>query len=71
MGALGKNYHPHCFNCVQCNGNIPTKMAGKFQQSGGNAYCNPCYDKAFNKMGNCSGCAKPVGRDGFEALGKG
>eukprot|EP01114_Cavostelium_apophysatum_P009684 TRINITY_DN2291_c0_g2_i1.p1 TRINITY_DN2291_c0_g2~~TRINITY_DN2291_c0_g2_i1.p1 ORF type:complete len:663 (-),score=131.60 TRINITY_DN2291_c0_g2_i1:27-2015(-) len=68
VSALGKKYHPNCFNCGSCKKNIPNN-GGKFQKVNDEPWCNPCYDKKYGKNGFCSGCGGGIERSGVEALG--
>jgi paxillin len=43
---MGKKFHPEHFACAFC---MERLKQGNFKEHRGNAYCNGCYSKLFEK----------------------
>uniref|UniRef100_A0A7E4V113 Paxillin n=1 Tax=Panagrellus redivivus TaxID=6233 RepID=A0A7E4V113_PANRE len=62
--AMGKNYHPQHFVCVECG--RPFGPEG-YHEKDGHAYCKTDFYRLFAPK--CTGCQKPVGARFLTALG--
>lgn len=55
LQALGKQWHPACFKCVDCK---KTLNPDKFKDNTGKPYCDDCYHNRFSDK--CAGCRQPI-----------
>jgi paxillin len=53
--AMGKNWHPQCFNCHECH--VPLGP-DNFKEKNGKPYCLNDYNKLFKPR--CAGCDQPI-----------
>ena len=53
--AMGKNWHPECFNCHKCH---KTLSPDNFMEKSGKPYCVEDYHKLFSPK--CSECNLPI-----------
>eukprot|EP01113_Clastostelium_recurvatum_P010599 TRINITY_DN1528_c0_g1_i1.p1 TRINITY_DN1528_c0_g1~~TRINITY_DN1528_c0_g1_i1.p1 ORF type:complete len:718 (-),score=112.69 TRINITY_DN1528_c0_g1_i1:220-2301(-) len=65
--ALGKNWHPACFNCQNCHKDISKLGCPVKLDAAGAPWCQPCFDA---RAPACGGCSKPIRGKGVQALDK-
>ncbi|KJE94429.1 hypothetical protein CAOG_05072 [Capsaspora owczarzaki ATCC 30864] len=55
LTALGGQYHPECFKCVECQSGLHGKT---YFGEAFKSYCEPCYHKKFAPK--CAACSKDI-----------
>ncbi|KAI2809505.1 hypothetical protein BLOT_000654 [Blomia tropicalis] len=65
LHAMGKDWHPECFNCAQCH--IPLSPDA-FMEKNGKPYCLDDYHRLFSPK--CCACNLPIKEKPVFALGK-
>ena len=64
--AMGKNWHPNCFNCTQCHKPL---RPNNFYEQNGKPYCEDHFHELFSPK--CHGCKQPIKDNNFvTAMGK-
>ncbi|OXA50003.1 Paxillin [Folsomia candida] len=55
LTAMGKTWHPHCFNCTECKKQL---NPDRFFEKNGLPYCEDDFHKLFSPK--CAGCRQPI-----------
>lgn len=63
VSALGKTWHPGCFNCCNCNSQFGDEG---YHEMDGKAYCRDCYYDLYAPK--CAGCGNAITDNYISAL---